>query len=219
LQVNDDITGAFGVIRALIDGVGGPTKQAADLAVKALIEEIHYARRQVSRWIYHEYRDVAEAMGFDRYPKVRFDNMILKDEIMMMTVIQGMLDRRIIPYRIGHEILGLDYDTILAYMEEEAPLVQDGTLGIIGSPYQKSGGAGTVQETQRTPSGTPSEGRPKNKPAKSPSPATEPKDEKQQTKKAASSLSETLKELSVDDLHIINQLVRETLHIKLEREE
>lgn len=179
-QVNDDITGAFGVIRALIDGVGNPSKGGAELAVKALTEEIRYARREVSRWIYAEYRDVAEAMAFERYPKVRFDDMILKDELLMMNTIQGMIDRRIISYRTGHDMLGLDHDTVLSEMEIEMPLVVDGILGVLGSPYQQFKGGGTpqVQETQRAPKGTPSEGRPKNKPAKTPAPAQKPDDKK-----------------------------------------
>lgn len=218
-QVNDDVTGAFGVIRALIDGVGNPTKAGAELAVKAVIEEIHYARKEVSRWIYREYRDVAEAMGFDRYPKVRFNNMILKDEILMMTAIQGMLDRRIISYRLGHELLGFDHDTIRSEMAEEAPLVQDGTLGIAGSPYQQSGGGNVVvQETQKTPKGTPSEGRPKNKTAKTPAPASKPKSSKPAKEQMAAALSGILDKYSAEDLYEINQYIREKLYERLEEE-
>ncbi|MCK5016002.1 MAG: hypothetical protein KAS32_02930 [Candidatus Peribacteraceae bacterium] len=210
-QVNDDITGAFGVIRALIDGVGSPSKPAADLAIKALREEIYYARKQVSRWIYAEYRDVAEAMGFDRYPRVRFDNMVLKDEILMMNVIQGMIDRRIISYRTGHEMLGFDFETMLAEMEFESPLVQDGTLGVLGSPYQQSSGD-NVQETQRTPKGTPSEGRPPGKPAKKPAPPSKtnkPKSDKTSPADEAS-LEDLMQEMSIEELIKITQVARST---------
>jgi len=217
-QVNDDITGAFGVIRALIDGVGSPTKPAADLATKSLLEEINYARREVRRWIYNEYRDVAEAMGFERYPSIRFDNMILKDEILMMTVIQGMLDRRILSYRLGHEMLGFDHDTIRSEMEEEAPLVQSGVLGILGSPYQQfRGGGGDVQETQRAPKGTPSEGRPKSKPAKTPkqpSDVQKPKAEKDAAA-FADFLSAPVDDMTPEDLFILNKYIREKMLEKL----
>ena len=199
-QVNDDITGAFGVIRALIDGVGNPSKAAADLAVKSILEEIHYARKEVSRWIYAEYRDVAEAMGFDRYPKVRFDNMILRDEILMMNVIQGMLDRRIISYRTGHELLGFDFETLLAEMSYEKALVLDGTLGILGSPYQGGAGSPNVQETQRTPVKIPSEGRPKGQPSKKQSPTTTVPKPKANKKDLDESIGALLKDLSSEDL-------------------
>lgn len=206
-QVNEDITGAFGVIRALIDGVGNPSKGASDLAIKALREEIYYARKQVSRWIYREYRDVAQAMGFDRYPAVRFDNMILKDEIQMMNVIQGLMDRRAVSYRTGHEMLGLNHETIISELQSEKPLVLDGTLGIIGSPYNPKAvpQASNVQDKQRTPKGTPSEGRPPGKPAKTPNPAEKPDDPnktktEESHKKSGGALKEILQNLSEDEL-------------------
>jgi len=168
LQVNGDITGGIGMIRALIDGTGESSPAVTQLAVKSTIEEINYARRQVSRWIYKEYREVAKVMGFDRIPKVRFDDMALRDEIQMMTIVQGMIDRRIISYRTGQKKLGFDPDTELAQMKEEKALVEDGTLGLVGSPFQQSAGR---QATQGTPRGTPSEGRPRGRPAKTPSPS------------------------------------------------
>lgn len=221
-QVNDDITGAFGVIRALIDGVGNPSTAAANLATKSIVEEIHYARKEVCRWIYAEYRDVAEAMAFERYPKIRFDNTILKDEILFMNVIQGFIDRRIISYKTGHEMLGFDFNTVLAELQRERDLVLDGTLGIIGSPYNPKATpfiSDTVQEKQRTPKGTPSEGRPKGKPAKTPEPPSGEGDE-EETKAAASlekHLGPIVDQLTVEELsnmvgylrsHLINRLYR-----------
>ena len=96
-------------------------------------------------------------MGFDRYPVVRFDENALKDEIMMMSVIQGMIDRRIVSYETGIEKLGMDYSNELANFLQEKPLVQDGTLGIIGSPYNpKALPAETAPATKdTTPSGKP----------------------------------------------------------------
>jgi hypothetical protein len=163
-QVNEDVTGAVGVVRALIDGLGNANTAAYELSVKSVIEEINYARRQVARWIYKEYRDVARAMGFDRIPKVRFDDMALRDEVQMMALIQGMIDRRIISYRTGQKALGFDPETELAQMKQEKKLIQDGVLGLVGSPFQQSGNQNT-QPTQNTPKGTPSEGRPKAQPA------------------------------------------------------
>jgi len=218
-QVNEDLTGAFGVVRALLDGSGSASKSASDLAIKALREEIAYARTQVARWVYSEYRDVAEAMGFDRYPKVRFDNMILKDEILMMNVIQGMIDRRIISYRTGHEMLGFDFDTLLSEMVFERDLVLDGSLGIIGSPYNPkalSPDTTQVQDVQRTPKGTPSEGRPKGKPAKTPNPPTKPdKNKPEESASGESAFISMLNGLSVEELGEILQITRGVVIKKL----
>jgi len=195
-QVNEDITGAVGVIRALVDGLGSPTDSASDLAVKSIIEEINYARRQVSRWIYGEYRQVAKAMGFDRIPKVRFDDMALRDEIQMMNLIQGMIDRRIISYRTGQKALGFDPETEISHMKAEKALIQDGTLGITGSPFQQSG----KQANQGTPKGTPSEGRPKGKVSPTPKDKDAPRPSGAPPKgKSSASLSEyTLEELEME---------------------
>lgn len=196
-QVNGDITGGMGVIRALIDGLGDSSSAATELAVKSIIEEINYARRQVTRWIYNEYRQVALAMGFDRFPKVRFDDMALRDEIQMMSIVQGMIDRRIISYRTGQKKLGFDPDTELAQMEAERPLVEDGILGIIGSPFQQSGRQGT----QGTPKGTPSEGRPRGRPAKKPKGKDDPtQSEATPKQRAAASVTDLLANLSLDEL-------------------
>lgn len=197
-QVNGDITGGIGIIRALIDGLGDSNTAATELAVKSVIEEINYARRQVSRWIYKEYRDIAEVMGFDRIPRIRFDDMALRDEIQMMSIVQGMIDRRIISYRTGQRKLGFDPDTELSHMEEERPLVESGVLGIQGSPFQQSG----QQQNQGTPKGTPSEGRPKGKPAPTPKKKDETKPTGRVTKRARASedLQADVSDLTLEQL-------------------
>jgi hypothetical protein len=154
-QVNDDLSQAYGVSRALLDGSLQGNAKAIELAAKSFSEEINYARRCVTRWINSEYEEVALSMGFDHYPRVRFDDLALKDEIMMMSIVQGMIDRRIISYETGIEKLGLDFPTELANMRQEAPMVQAGVLGIIGSPYNSKAlpATETPSDTDQTPSG------------------------------------------------------------------
>ncbi len=221
IQVNGDITGGLGVIRALIDGLGDSTPAATELAVKSVIEEINYARRQVSRWIYREYRAVAEAMGFNRIPRVRFDDMALRDEIQMMSIVQGMIDRRIISYRTGQKKLGFDPDTELSQMEEERPLVEDGVLGILGSPFQQSGrGQDQAQPNQGTPKGTPSEGRPRGRPAKTPRDSNSPRPSGAPSKKqaAAEEIAEVFSQLSLEELEKLVAVVKSSLVSKAEEE-
>jgi len=224
LQTNDDIYTGLAFPRALIDGESKASSAAVSLAIKSVIEEIHYARRQVTRWIYKEYRSVAEAMGFDRFPKVRFDDMALRDELAMMSIVQGMIDRRIISYRTGQKKLGFDPTTELSNMREEKPLVLNGDLGLVGSPFQQSKQA--LQPVQMTPKGTPSEGRPRGKPAKTPAKPdnTKNKPAKKQiidnTSKASETVvSELVDNLSLEELESLLRYVAELKkHNKLENQ-
>lgn len=160
-QVNDDMTAGLAVTRAIIDGAGDINTAEVGLLTKGIMEEINYARRQVEKWIYREYRQIAEAMGFERFPKVRWDEGILKDTILYMNTLATLVDRRMLSYRTALEALGFDYANELRNMQEELPLVEDGTFGIIGSPFQKAANPTGVQPTQKAPTGTPSSGRPK----------------------------------------------------------
>ncbi len=156
-QVNGDITAGLGISRALIDGVDSDLSDAeADLVVKGVYEEISYARRQVTRWIYREYQQIAEAMGFERFPRVRWDESVLKDDILYMNILAQLVDRRMLSYRTALEALNFDYPNELNNMQEEVPLVQEGIFGIIGSPWQQA----KTQPTQNATEGTPSNGRP-----------------------------------------------------------
>jgi len=162
-QVNQDITGALAFSRALIDGSEQLNQGEAALLSRTITEEIWYARSQVEKWIYNEYREIAEAQGFDRFPKVRWDNTVLKDIILYMSTVSQLVDRRMLSYRTALEQLGFEFENEFANMKEEFPEVVNGILGIVGSPFQKSAG---IQPVQQAPTGTPSAGRPSGKPAK-----------------------------------------------------
>lgn len=154
-QVNDDMTVGLSISRALLDGGGNLNAAQVDLLVKGIMEEVNYARRQVTRWAYREYQQIAEAMGFERFPKIRWDDGILLDTILYMNTLAQLVDRRMLSYRTSLEALGFDYPNELRNMEEEVPLVEDGVFGILGSPWQKAKAPGAV------PEGSPSSGPPK----------------------------------------------------------
>jgi hypothetical protein len=156
-QVDEDINAGLAVSRAFIDGSGDLNVAEAQLIVKGVQEEIDYARRQVTNWIYREYQMIAEAMGFDRFPKIRWDESVLKDTIMYMNMLSQLVDRRMLSYESALELLGFDYKNELTNMQNEMKLVEDGVFGIIGSPWQQ---AKMKQPVQGGPSGTPSAGRP-----------------------------------------------------------
>jgi len=198
LQVNEDMTAGLAVSRALIDGVGSFSSQEAALMVKGVMEEINYARRQVTKWIYREYQQIAEAMAFERFPKVRWDEGVLKDTILYMNTIAQLVDRRMLSYETALETLGFDYANELQNMTEEFNLVQDGTFGILGSPWQKSG----IQPTQNAPTGTPSSGRPPAKPSKTKQKQTNPNKQQQQkpkNPKKTASLKDVIKDLNEEE--------------------
>lgn len=154
-QVNDDITTGLAITRSIIDGGGDISAAEIELLTKGLMEEIHYARNQVTKWLYREYQQIAEAMGFERFPKIRWDEGILMDTILYMNTLAQLVDRRMLSYRTSLEALGFDYPNELKNMEEEVDLVKAGTFGILGAPWQQAKTAGPV------PIGTPSSGPPK----------------------------------------------------------
>lgn len=210
-QVNEDMTAGLAVTRAIIDGTGDINTAEVGLLTKGIMEEISYARRQVEKWIYKEYRQIAEAMGFERFPKVRWDEGVLKDTILYMNTLAQLVDRRMLSYRTAHEALGFDYANELKNMETEMPLVEDGTFGIIGSPWQQA----KTQPGQNAPTGTPSAGRPKGQ-TKKKTPNTDPKKQQQQKpanpkKKAASVDEELIKEMSNEQFTIFLEGAKEVL--------
>jgi len=202
-QVNDDITGGLSVTRALIDGVGDLNQAEVEWSVRGIREDIDYARRQVERWIYKEYRQIAEAMGFERFPKVRWDEGILKDEILYKNIISQMVDRRMLSYETALEAIGFDYENELGNMQEELPLVEKGIFGIIGSPFQQS----SKQNTQAAPTGTPSNGRPPGtttKNTKETDPSKQQKTKVSNPKKSASlkgpiTFKETIEKMTIEE--------------------
>jgi hypothetical protein len=158
-QVNEDISGGLALPRVLLDGVGDLNTAEVNTVVKSVVEEILYARKCVTRWIYKEYIDIANATGFEKIPRIRWDDTILKDILMYMSIIGQLVDRRMLSYKTALERLGFNFMSELTNMRGELPIVLDeGAFGIIGSPWQKSKMG--MQNTQNAPKGTPSHGKP-----------------------------------------------------------
>ena len=208
-QVNADINLGTAVTRTLIDGSAGSNGQEVEYAIKSVREEIDYARTIVTRWIYDEYRDIAESMGFERFPKVRWDDSVLRDDILYMNVLAQMVDRRMLSYQTSLEALGFDFEAEKSNMENELSLVTEGVFGLKGSPFQQSPGGGT-QPTQEAPKSTPSNGRPKGQ-TKKKTPNTNPskdQDTKVQNPKKSASLEEIASGLSDNELSEFAALIQ-----------
>lgn len=158
-QVNEDISGGLALPRVLLDGVGDLNTAEVNTVVKSVVEEIQYARKCVTRWIYREYIAIAESMGFDKIPRIRWDDTILKDILMYMSIIGQLVDRRMLSYKTALERLGFNFMSELTNMRGELPIVLDeGAFGIVGSPWQQSKMG--LQDNQTAPEGTPSAGKP-----------------------------------------------------------
>jgi hypothetical protein len=200
-QVNDDLTTGLTMSRALLDGGSGMNAAEVDLLVKGLQEEIDYARRQVTRWIYREYQQIAEAMGFERFPKIRWDEGILLDTILYMNTLAQLVDRRMVSYRTSLEALGFDYPNELRNMEEEVPLVEDGIFGILGSPWQQAKAVG-VGNQSATPAGTPSSGPKKGTP-KTTDTKTKTKPKKSDTSPNQQKKNKQVKQAASIDINVV----------------
>ena len=207
-QVVEDISAGLGIPRTIIDGMGDLNSAEIQLAIKGVQEEIEYARDQVTRWIYREYQQIAEAMNFERFPKIRWDDSVLKDTIMYMNILSQLVDRRMLSYQTALEELGFDYPNELANMQTEFDLVQEGIFGIIGSPWQQAkagglfggGGGGNVQPTQRAPKGAPSQGRPAGKPATKKTPQAPNKKATTQRQKKSKPAQKQASSFTLNDL-------------------
>jgi hypothetical protein len=207
-QVERDISGSFGVCRALVDGLmyGEFNPDTIKIAIQSLIAEISYARRTVARWLYREYKQIAEAFGFDRYPSVRWDTVVLKDEIAFKTLVQGLVDRRIISYDTAQKMLGFDPNYEQKTLTDEFPEVMNGHIGLHGSPYQQSANSGPAGTT---PKKSPSEGRPKTSPAPKTPSKPSPQGQTDYRKKAA--YLQWLKELSTDEFLDVYESTRSVM--------
>ena len=202
-QVNDDITGGLSFTRALIDGIG--TTSDVAWAVRGVREDIEYARKQVTRWIYNEYRQIAEAMGFERFPSVRWDEGILRDDILYKNVLASMVDRRMLSYETALESLGFDFENEKGNMENELAMVMDGTFGIVGSPFQQSADGPNVQKTQKSPKGTPSKGRPSGTTKKKTKNTDPSKSQDNKVNKKAKSFKESLLDMTQEERDFLIQ--------------
>lgn len=167
--VENDISAAIGMARAMIDGTS-ITGDAANLASKATQSEIENARQQVENWIYDEYRLIAKSAGFNIYPVVRWQHTVVSTdgEAVTKASYMQMLDRKAISIQTYMREMGFDYETEKQRMTEELPFITKGVLQA-GSPFQKGAGPG------QAPTQAPDVGRPKSMPTSPKKPVNEQK--------------------------------------------
>jgi hypothetical protein len=177
-QVESDIEAGLGISRAVIDGSAiQPT--AGVLSAKALQSKIDVARKQVTNWIYSQYKLIAIEMSFTKYPVVRWRNSVLNtdsDAVSKASIMQ-LADRKLISQSTAMRDLGLDPDAEQMRIREELKLEEEG-VKVSGSPFQQTKEGNGSPETK--PSGD--QGRPKGQPTSKKKPVDDTEVVKRKTK-------------------------------------
>lgn len=138
-RIDADIRNAFGISEILLGGGGSKTNFATSyLSLKAFATNLMDARKLVVKWVELQYKDIAEAAGFDGYPRPTFSSLALTDEIAEKQIIMQLVDRGIISYETAQNELGYDSAVEVSRRRSEIPLIQEGVIGMVGSPYQQT---------------------------------------------------------------------------------
>lgn len=150
-RVDADIRNAFGISEILLGGGGSKTNFATSyLSLKAFLTNLIDARKTVLRWLDLQYKDIAESVGFSSYPKPTFNMLSLTDEIAEKQIVMQLVDRGIISYETAQSTLGFDPKIELERRRREIPLVSEGVLGFIGSPYHQAVEEGIVNTDEES---------------------------------------------------------------------
>lgn len=151
--VNEDITAALGITRALIDGES-VSAAAGVLSSKALQSEISATRKRVEEWIYKQYRMIAKGSSFDSYPVVRWKQAVITTDGDAVTRASWMqlVDRQLVSWETAQQAMDIDPEAELEKLRRQREIMLQEGIGIVGSPFQ-----------QTTPSGD--QGRPKAQPS------------------------------------------------------
>lgn len=90
-----DILTALGVPEVLIGGKGGNFSNSY-VAVATVLERLESYRNKVYDWVMGELKIIADAMGFQKLPTVRFGNTSLKDDKAYQAFLTNLYDRNVL---------------------------------------------------------------------------------------------------------------------------
>lgn len=94
-SADKDILTALGIPEVLVGGTGGNFSNSY-IAVATVLEKLESYRDRVYQWIMSEMKVVADAMGFQKLPTVKFGRTSLKDEKGYQAFLTGLYDRGIL---------------------------------------------------------------------------------------------------------------------------
>jgi hypothetical protein len=170
-SADHDIMTALGVPEVLIGGGGGNFSNSF-IAVSTVLERLESYRNRVKDWIMGEMKIIADAMGFQKLPTIRFGRTSLQDERAYQAFVTGLYDRNILSADTVLRELDTDVATEVAKMQEENELRGEGVLEMRGPfvrPDNKDGvpqppsppaapagpGGAKKPKTPKTPNGRP----------------------------------------------------------------
>lgn len=166
-SADKDIMTALGVPEVLIGGKGGNFSNSY-IAVATVLERLESYRNKVKDWIMGEVKIIADAMGFQKLPTVKFGRTSLQDEKAYQTFVTGLFDRNIVSADTVLREIDSDVETEAAKMKEENAIREEGVLEMRGpfiKPDNKNGipqpppppaaPAGGLKKSKKTPNGRP----------------------------------------------------------------
>lgn len=135
-SADHDIMTALGVPEVLTGGGGGSFSNSF-IAVSTVLERLESYRNQVKDWLMGEMKIVADAMGFQKLPTIRFGRTSLQDEKAYQAFVTGLYDRNILSADTLLRQADTTVDTEVAKLKEENNLREQGVLEMRG-PFVKS---------------------------------------------------------------------------------
>lgn len=139
-SVNKDIIRGLGIPDALIGGgeSSGGNAQTIFVQLKTLVERLEYVRLKCITWIENELQLVADAMGFNKIPRVVFQTMSLRDEVAEKALVIQLLDRNIVSVETVQKVFGKDFEIELENMRYENG-IRDKSPGLLekANPYYR----------------------------------------------------------------------------------
>lgn len=134
-SADKDILTALGVPEVLIGGKGGNFSNSY-VAVATVLERLESYRNKVKDWLMGEMKIIADAMGFQKLPTIKFGRTSLQDEKAYQTFITGLYDRNIISADTVLREIDADIEDEVSKMKEENELREQGVLEMRG-PFIK----------------------------------------------------------------------------------
>lgn len=134
-SADKDIMTALGVPEVLVGGKGG-NFSSSYVAVATVLERLESYRTKVKDWLMGEMKIIADAMGFQKLPTIRFGRTSLQDEKAYQAFVTGLYDRNILSADTLLREIETDIETEVAKMKEENELREEGVLEMRG-PFVK----------------------------------------------------------------------------------
>jgi hypothetical protein len=165
-SADKDILTALGIPEVLIGGKGGNFSNSF-IAVSTVLERLESYRNKVHTWLMSEMKVIADAMGFQKLPTIKFGRTSLKDEKSHQAFLTGLYDRGILSGDTLLREADTDAEIEASKMKEEkkkykekdifepkGPFVKD-PKPAPGTPGAKPPGGAAPKAKPKTPNGRP----------------------------------------------------------------